>query len=147
MRFVTPKNQRGMVLMLSLTFLVILTMLGVAAINMSTVNLRIVSNTQLQQQAEAAAMRGLELAISDVNHFTTKDAVIANLPDNVTVADRSCLWGSKTGTNDDTESYSKQWELAPESTIWDIESTYDGNGAKMTIRQGVRIKMTADSCV
>ena len=146
MNFITPQTQRGMVLMISLTFLVILTLLGVAAINMSTVNLRIVSNTQLQQQAEAEAMRGIEVAISDINYFTTNKATTITELTGVTVPARNCLWGSTAGTNDDTESYSKQWELAPESTIWEVTSTYDNNGANVTLHQGVRIKMTADSC-
>jgi Tfp pilus assembly protein PilX len=136
-----------MVLLLSLTFLVILTILGVAAVNLSTTNLRIIGNAQLQQQAEATAMRGIEVAISDVSHFTNKDAAIADLPSHVTIAERNCLWASSTGTNDDTESYSKQWELAPETTIWELQSTYDDNDANVTLRQGVRIKMTADSCI
>jgi len=49
------RNQTGATLLVALIFLVMMTMFAVTAINMSTVNLRIVGNTQISKALDAAA--------------------------------------------------------------------------------------------
>jgi Tfp pilus assembly protein PilX len=69
----TPlRAQRGVTLLVSMIFLVVLTLIVVSAIKVSNVNTRLAGNMQLQNEADAAAQQGLESMIS--TDFTTLPA-------------------------------------------------------------------------
>jgi Tfp pilus assembly protein PilX len=60
----SPSRQRGAALFVSLVMLAVITLFVVAAINMSTVNLRITANTQARGEAVAAAQQAIEQVVS-----------------------------------------------------------------------------------
>lgn len=60
----TPVEQRGATLIVALILLVALALLSVWAFNASTMNLRVVGNSQARQEVVAAAQAATELTIS-----------------------------------------------------------------------------------
>ena len=60
-----PRHQSGAVLIVSMIILVVLTLLGVTAMNTSSMQEKIASNTQEQVHAFQAAETGLNQAFSD----------------------------------------------------------------------------------
>jgi Tfp pilus assembly protein PilX len=141
---VSIKKQKGAVLVVSLVMLVIMTLLAVSSINISTVNLRIVENMQEKKRNEAAVNDALEQVMSDIDYFdspTTTPTITVDSLD-VDVAQRECL-GSTPATG-----YSAAWTLVPEDTHWDASAslTDASTGAKTTIHQGVKIRMSAGGC-
>lgn len=84
----TLPRQRGAALFVSLIMLVVITLFVVAAINMSTINLRITANTQARQEAIAAAQQAIEQVIS--RNFTTSPqatSITVNLHNDQSKAD------------------------------------------------------------
>lgn len=74
-------KERGITLVVTLIMLVIMTLLAIAAINMSTNNLKVVGNMQLQQEATNAAQ-------SAVNQILSKGSYLSDptsAPTSVTV--------------------------------------------------------------
>lgn len=63
-------RQRGSTLIVALIMLVLMTLIALAAINMSTGNLKIVGNMQYQQEATNAAQSALNQIISQTSYFT-----------------------------------------------------------------------------
>jgi type IV pilus assembly protein PilX len=63
--------QHGAVLIISLVLLAIMTLLGVTAMNMNTMEERMAANSQEVNRAFQAAETGLNAALSDNNAFTT----------------------------------------------------------------------------
>lgn len=63
------RHEAGVVLLTSLIMLIAMTLIALAGIRMSTVNLRTVNNLQLRQEEQSAIQRAIELAIS--NDFST----------------------------------------------------------------------------
>ena len=60
----TKNRQRGATLIVGLIMLIALTLLVVSAIRSGTTNLRIAGNTQIQEEAKAAAQQAIEQYIS-----------------------------------------------------------------------------------
>lgn len=63
------RRQRGTTLLVGLIMLVLLTMVGLAASNTSTSYFRIISNSQFQTEAGAAAQSALNQIMSHGNYF------------------------------------------------------------------------------
>lgn len=80
-RIATRKSQRGSTLLMGLIMLVLLTLMGLASINTATSNLKVVGNTQFQQEAIGAAQVALNKVLSKGSYFSdpstapTSDAV------------------------------------------------------------------------
>lgn len=72
-------SQRGAVLIIALIMLVAMALLAVTAFNSSTLNLRVVANTQLRQEAVAAVQTAIERTISSPQ-FSTNAAAVAASP-------------------------------------------------------------------
>lgn len=72
-------SQRGAVLIIALIMLVAMALLAVTAFNSSSLNLRVVANTQLRQEAIAAAQTAVERTISSPQ-FSTNAAAVAATP-------------------------------------------------------------------
>ena len=68
-------RQRGAALFVSLIMLVLITLFVLAAINMSTVNLRITANSQARSEAIAAAQQAIEQVAS--KNFTTNPQAVS----------------------------------------------------------------------
>ena len=75
------RRQRGSTLLMGLIMLVLLTLMGLASVNMATSNLKVVGNMQYQQEALAAAQVSLNKVLSKGSYFSdpstspTSDAV------------------------------------------------------------------------
>ena len=148
----TQNHQQGSTLLVSLIFLVVITLFGVSAINTSNLNLRIAANTQFQQQALAAAQLGIEKALGSVATFTTPSVQAITLDVNkdgvtdytATVSAASCL-SSKAASG-----YSAEYcatGACPNDTSWELVSTVNDSvtGAKVTVRQGVKVRLPSSA--
>ncbi len=133
-------EQSGAALLVSLMMLVILTLLGISAVNMSTINFRITGNRQASLENVTRTQNAIETVLSDVNYFLTP----ANTPtiNSVAIAERRCY------RRQTAPGYSLTWGLAPIDTNWDIVGRYTDpiTGATTTIHQGVEIRMTNGNC-
>ena len=148
----THQQQQGSTLLVSLIFLVVITLFGVSAINTSNLNLRIAANTQFQQQALAAAQLGIEKALGSVTTFNTPSVQTMTLDVNkdgvtdytATVSAATCL-SSKAASG-----YSAEYcatGACPNDTNWDLISTVNDSvtGAKVTVRQGVKVRLPSSA--
>ena len=59
-----PRAQTGATLLVSMIFLVVITLLVVSAVKVSTTNTRVVGNLQTQKEADAATVQAIETTIS-----------------------------------------------------------------------------------
>lgn len=148
----TPQRQRGSTLLVSLIFLVVITLFGVSAVNTSNINLRIAANSQFQQQALAAAQLGIEKALGSVTTFTAPSAQTIALDVNkngsadytATISAATCL-SSKSAAG-----YSAEYcatGACPNDTNWELVSTVNDpvTGAKVTLRQGVKVRLPSSA--
>lgn len=62
-------RQRGAALLFGLVMLVLMTLFAISAFNASNVNLRVVNNVQLRQEAVVAADAAVQKVVSDRNNF------------------------------------------------------------------------------
>ena len=146
----TFNQQQGSTLLVSLIFLVVITLFGVSAINTSNLNLRIASNAQFQQQALAAAQLGIEKAMGSMTTFTAPNTQTITLDVNkdgtpdytATVAPATCL-GSTPAVGNSVE-FCALAGACDNKTNWELVSTVNdaSTGAKVTIRQGVKITLS-----
>ena len=148
----THQRQQGSTLLVSLIFLVVITLFGVSAVNTSNLNLRIAANTQFQQQALAAAQLGIEKALGSVTTFTAPSVQTMMLDVNkdgatdytASVSAATCL-SSKSASG-----YSAEYcatGACPNDTNWELVSTVNdtATGAKVTLRQGVKVRLPSSA--
>ena len=64
------RNQRGATLVVALIMLLLMTLVTLAAINISTSNFKIISNVQFQQEASAAAQAAINQVFSKGTHLS-----------------------------------------------------------------------------
>ena len=83
-----PACQRGATLLIALIMLAAMALLAVFAFNSSTLNLRVVGNSQIRQEALAAVQAAIESTISTPT-FITNPTAVAALPIAVTIAGAS----------------------------------------------------------
>ena len=74
-----PRAQRGATLLVGLIMLLLLTMLSLSAFNTSTVQLRVVGNSQARQESIAAANIALQKTLSTAD-FMVNPTTVANTP-------------------------------------------------------------------
>jgi Tfp pilus assembly protein PilX len=67
----TVRKQRGSTLIVGLVMLVLMTLVALAAINMSTGNLKVVANMQYQQEARSAAQAAINQVLSSAAYTKT----------------------------------------------------------------------------
>jgi Tfp pilus assembly protein PilX len=150
MRPAPKSRQRGLTLIFALMLLVLLTLFGVSAVQVLSVNLRATSNMASQKAVEAAAQQGLERMISNLANFINPPAgnttlTIQNGADekfNVVVTGPKCI------AELPAAGYSLTYGLSPLRTQWELKATAKdptlGGGAE--VYQGVSILMPAGSC-
>ena len=140
-------RQQGTTLLIALIFLVILTLFAVSGMNTGIINLRTANNAQLMIEAEYAAQRQIELMLSSVTGFMTAvDPVM--VPDGTIETDvqrPTCL------STRPAPDYPYEFALsAPKDTVWEVVAVATDTtfGTKVTLRQGVRIRMPVSAvCV
>ena len=146
-REIRPGPQRGATLVVVLIMLVVLTLFAIAAINLSSANLRVIGNMQARTAAEAAASFAIEDTLSSISWFTTNAATVRNVvaPNGLTaqVDARSCKYAlPATG-------YSAIQPIVPEDTVWEfrVEVNDPATNAKAVMRQGAKIRLLAGNCL
>lgn len=73
-----PRRQRGVTLVVSLIFLILMGLFAVAAFHSAHSNLRVVGNMEARQEALAAAQAALEQTLGSTLFSTHPDGVAAN---------------------------------------------------------------------
>lgn len=138
------KKQRGATLIVSLIMLIVLTLFAVSAINLSSINLKIVGNMQSQKAMEAAVQDAIEQMLSTPTYYslTPSNQTLTVSGFDVSITAPDCL-RSVPATG-----YSATSGISPEDNDWEfIASVTDGlTGAQLTLHQGVRIRMLAGNC-
>lgn len=141
------RSQRGAALFVVLVMLVVLTLFVVAGINLTSTNLKVVGNMQAQQFIESTVDRALAQTLSDPVNFTTPTAKTVTVQGiNVAVAAPVC----NSSTPDTETEATKKLGLPPdEYTTWDVQAsgTDDLTGARVTIHQGVAVRLPQGSCL
>lgn len=144
-------RQRGATLVITLLMLVVITLLAIAAVNSSTVNLRIVDNMRTIQEQEAATLRGLADVLGSSENFLNPQAQNIDVGGGNTVHAEApvCIFSQT------AQDYSACPEgedcTIPEDTIWLVRVCFSDDNAcdatqHVTMSQGVRIRLTAGSC-
>ena len=139
----SPRNQTGATLVVALLMLAVLALLGVNAVNNSTVNLRIIFNMQAHQDIEAVTQDAVEQVISTIASFNNpQDRTITVNEIAVAVTAPNCIDVRP------AEGYSAAFALAPVETQWDVRAsaTDPATGADTNMRQGVAITLPAGAC-
>jgi Tfp pilus assembly protein PilX len=145
MKRVSVRGQRGITLMVVLVMLVVLTLFGIAGINLSTSNLNVVGNMQARKTNEAVALQGVETVLSTINYFNAPTSAVAFTPPTgytATFANRVCLFAAPAA------GYSAVQPIVPEDTNWEVQvSVTDAiSGATTGVTQGVKVRMLAGYC-
>ncbi len=137
------QRQSGSVLLVSLLALIALTLFAVTAVNTGMVNLRVIDNMQIQQQAEFSARHAINDALSTITTFSNPQTTSVSVEGyTVQLSEPLCL------ATRPAAGYSAVWGLAPEETEWEFTASVDdaATGAQVNITQGVAIRMAAGSC-
>ena len=146
---ILQQRQRGTTLLISLIFLVILTLFAVSGMNTGVINLRTANNTQLMIEAEYAAQQQIEAVLNGVTPFVTSAlgaATTTNIDvngDSVTdfvVVTQPPVCMSMVPA----PGYSYEFAAsAPKDTVWQVSATATDSvfGATSTLRQGVKVRL------
>lgn len=150
-------RQRGATLIIGLIMLVLITLIVVSAFTLSSTNLKSVGNVQARDESLAAASQVIETLIStgstpfynngntmtytvDINKDSVADYSVA-------VAPALCV-GARYASDpapSDVELPAALQGGADWNTDWDIDakvSDLKGSGAAMSVREGVRVRMS-----
>lgn len=140
------RAQGGAALFVVLVMLVVLTLFVVAGINLTSANLKVVGNMQAQQFIESTVDQALSQTLSDPVNFTSPAARTVSVSGvNVAVAQPVC----NSSTPDTETEATKKLGLPPdEYTTWDVQASGadDLTGARVTIHQGVAVRLPQGSC-
>lgn len=139
-----PRAQRGATLVVVLIMLVILTLFGISAVNLSNSNLRVVGNLQARKQTEAIALQTAEQVMSSMSYFNVPTPATTTTVNNYKrdISQRVCQYATA------ASGYSAIQPIVPEDTQWDYYVTVTDNltNAKARVWQGTRIRMLAGNC-
>lgn len=139
------RKQRGATLIVSLIMLMVLTLFAVSAINLSSINLRIVGNMQAQKNMELVAQDAIERVLNSAAYFgpTAVAQSFSIQGFDVDVTAPACV-RSVPATG-----YSATSGISPEDNDWELIATVEDGltGAALNLHQGVRIRMLAGNCV
>lgn len=137
-------RQTGATLIVALIMLVMMTILAVSAINLSTVNFKIIGNMQAQKTLDAAAQDAIEQAMTTYALFTAPATVLMpTVMGNVTVSKAVCL------SSNVAKGYTAVVTgVIPQDNIWELRATINDplTGATTALHQGVAIRMPAGNC-
>ena len=139
----SPKRQRGAVLLVSLVILMIITLFVISSANISSSDLRTVGNFQSKMVISQNTQAAIELVLSSVNGFLTPAAqsiTINGVP--VAVNAPACLGTSVAA------GYTAVNNITLYDTNWSVtaSATDPITGATATITQGVRIRLPNNFC-
>jgi Tfp pilus assembly protein PilX len=138
-------RQRGATLVVVLVMLVVLTLFAVSAINLTNMNMKIVSNMQQRSYAESMAQTAVETVLnSSTAFYSPTSAVTVSAPTGMTISvgTRTCT-ASEAATG-----YSAAQSIVPEDTYWNIPVTVTDTvtSASVAMHQGVKMRMLSGNC-
>lgn len=136
-------HQRGATLLVTMIFLVLITLLASSMLQFSDVHYQVIRNMQNQNEAEKAAQQGIEEQITSIAYFEAGTAAATRSINNVSVdvAAPVCIDSLP------ADGYSALDAFAPEDNVWDIPSTGTTvAGSSVEIHQGVKIRQPAGRC-
>ena len=139
------RNQNGATLVVALIILIMMTLFAVTSINLSTINLKIVSNMQATKVLDAEAQAAIEQVISQSSNFTTPISTsVSTLYGTVNVDTPVCI-DSQTAAGYSAVASA----IVPEDNVWEVVATIDDTvtGATSTIHTGVQMRMLAGNCL
>lgn len=152
---ISPRGrERGATLLVVLVMLVMITLFVVSMIRLSSTNLKVVGNMQAQRALESAAQQAVEERISTITFFNEAIAGTGTWAGGVTSVDQTvnaytvaiakptCVYSAP------AEGYSATSTISPEDTYWEIQasSTDSFTGARVTLVQGVKMRLPAGNC-
>lgn len=138
-------SQSGMTLLIALAMLVVITLLGVAAIRMTGSSMLVVGNMQAKKATENIAMMAIEQVMNSATPFSSPTAAVtfsAPAGYTVTISNRTCLRSTP------ASGYSALSAVAPEENIWEFTTTVSDTitGTQSSMVQGAKIRQLAGSC-
>lgn len=139
------RRQRGVTLLIVLVMLVVLTLFGITAINVSTSNLQVVGNMQVRKANEAIANQAVETILSSISYFNNPSQALGYATPTgytVTAENRVCLFAAP------ASGYSAVQPIVPEDTNWEVKVTVLDtiSSARTVVTQGVKIRMLSGYC-
>ena len=149
------RRQGGTTLLISLIFLVILTLFAVSGMNTGVLNLRTANNAQMVLEAEFAAQRQIEQVMNSMDSFITVVLVptttYANVNGDLTDDFKVVTDPLKCLSIATAPGYSYEFAgSAPKDTVWQVTATATDLvfGATVTLRQGVKVRLPVSAtCV
>lgn len=143
-RFASRRSQQGATLVVVLIMLVILTLFGISAINLSGSNLKVVGNMQARKQTEAVALQEVETVMNSLSFFSSPGNKVTTSAASYDreISKRVCLYSAA------ASGYSAVQPIVPEDNQWDFRVivTDTLSGATARIWQGAKIRMLSGSC-
>ncbi len=146
-----PRSQRGAALVVGLIMLVLITVMLLAAMNLSTTNFRAVSNMQFREEAIAAADAAIKERLSGSFSAAPGTSTSAVDLDNDGTTDYSVtVTPTCIATTQVFKSSPSSKKLGPSmspspiwSTTWDISATVTDadTGASVALNSGVRVQL------
>lgn len=149
------RRQQGATLVIVLIMLVLMTLFVVSMVRLSNTNMRVVGNMQTQRALEAAAQQAIEDKISTVTFFNDAIEKAGTWPVSTTSIDVTVNSFTVTMLRPrcvyyvPAEGYSATSAISPWDTFWEVETNVNDSavtGAKANVVQGVKMRLTADSC-
>jgi Tfp pilus assembly protein PilX len=137
-------RQQGSVLVVCLVILVLVTLFGLAAVNSSVVNLKIIGNSQSLKSLESSTLQAIEQVIGTLASFQTPAAQTVTVNDHsIAVTAPTCLAAAP------ADGYSALSALSPDDTYWEFQAaaTDPSSSASVAMSQGVKIRLNAGSCL
>jgi Tfp pilus assembly protein PilX len=137
------RRQEGSVLVVCLVMLVLVTLFALSSVNSSIVNLKIVGNSQSLKSLESSASQALEQVIGTLASFQTPAAQTVTVNGYAVTVNAPVCIGSELA-----EGYSALSELSPNDTHWDVQATATDplTGARVSMSQGIKIRLSAGAC-
>ncbi len=140
------KRNSGFVLIFTLMIMVAISLVAIPAMRSSTINMQIMNNDVNRALLKSRVERAIEQVVSlnpkDTNYYSDRSEVTLMVEGSpVTVTLPECL-DSATAPG-----YSVGDITALEDVIWEFRATgFGDNGSSVTLVQGLKIRMHADSC-
>lgn len=143
-----PHAQQGNVLIVSLLMLLVLTGLAVSAVNMTSLNLRMVGNMQDQLKAEGSVQLAIDELVSSIEAFEEpvvkdqqQDIYQVRLSTRCLASEPAAGWQENYSLNTATGiRFDTHWRVDGEI----VEGAVSGELA--TIQQGIRVKDMLTKC-
>lgn len=152
---ILPGYQRGVTLVVGMVMLLLITLMVVAAFNLSTTSLKAANNMQVQNEAVAASNAALEQVISSSTSFSAPSAQTITVGGfTVTVEKPVCLYSVDAPSGDSSDPNANIYSTdsgggsittatAFKNTYWDITAKVNDSvtGAVAEVHQGIKISL------